>query len=823
MRNENAQAGKLPLLMLLLPAAFIVIFSASVFIHQSPGFRVDKTQFGLRVNEVYSTVNQVEKGDLIIRINDLAYNRILSHCLGGTLKPFSESRVVVLRGERQINLQITPAPVMPFEFISASWPHFVLIAVLLSLGTLSFLRAPSDQPTTLFLAMVCFFATTFSATFPSHFGILDPFIISLSFFTLALCNWMAFGACLHFIFKFPGERNLVRDRKWLVAAFYLTPALVPLCGALIAAGSADAYWGWLQRFRNITLPFMAVLAFAKHLFDYRNIRSAIEKNQVKIITSAYWLSFGPYMILYLMPNILFNDPYIPFRFVVISGTILPAAYFIALIRYRLMDVDKMISRTVSYFLLIALLTLSYSYLVIILKRHFIGSEPVSEEVFLIYLILVALLFQPVMKLISRVLDRFFLPKDLCGQDRVLVLNREIATCLRFDDMVTILTHRMLKEILVTRSGLAVLGPDQTRIYGSGMDADTVAGSVADLKTYFRNGRDYAFVKRMSSDPVPEKMGRLERSRIELVFCLRGGTGMLGFLLLGPRRDGRVFTRQDIRMFATIAGQAGVALENVRHYESLNEGKKQLEQMFAKVVKAEKMAALGEMSAVVAHELKNPLGIIRSSAQYLKNQIKDPLSAHELLEYIIGEVDGLTRVIDNMMGLARYRRPEFAAVDLKQALPGLIKYWDASENHRPEIKITLTVDDHLPVISADFNQLQQVFLNCITNAEDAMPDRGTIHVRAQREDEDDILVRITDTGPGIPPDQMDNVFKQFFTTKEKGMGIGLSVSRQIIQAHGGIMEIENLDGKGLEVRLHLPVNPWPGIGPPQEHCNRNRCK
>ncbi len=806
MKHRFFSVGRRPLLILLLPLLMVCIFSGSVFFYQSPGFRVDKTQYGLRISEIHDSINPVLKNDLIIGINGLEYNHVLSSALTGAAVQDNRSSIRVLRENRQIDIPVTLEPVSPFAFLSSAWPHFVLILVLVSLGTLAFLRGKSGQPTGLFLIMVCFFATTFSATFPSHFGTLNPFIISLSFYTLALCNWLAFGTCLHFVCLFPGERNVIRNRKWLIAIIYLAPALIPVIGAFYLSGPSPEFWGWLQRLRNITLPAMAGAAFIKHFVDYRYIRSGIEKNQVKIITGAYWLSFGPYFILYLLPNILFNHPYIPFRFVVISGAILPIAYFISLIKYRLLDVDKMISRTVSYFLIIAMLAFSYSYFVIFLKRSFIGKEIFSEELFLVYVILVALFFEPVLGLISRMMDRLFLPEQICPENRIPVLSREIGTCLRREDLIGILTRSLLKDIQVSGVGLIVMDGEKPGLFPNNPDSRAILSSIGPMKDLFSRGADHFFVGDVSNEPIPDEVTHLKKRNIEIVFALRGGTGINGFWLIGPRNDARTFSTEDVRMFATLANQAGVALENAFHYEALTQSKQQIEKMFAKVAKAEKMAALGEMSTVLAHELKNPLGIIRSSAQFVKKQQEDQHGDAQLLEYIIGEVDGLTAVINNMMGLARYKKPEFEKIDPAAQISSMVQRWQASENHDTGVRINLDIENGLPAIHADLKQLQQVMFNCITNAEQAMPNGGSITIKVFKSDDVYMGVYITDTGPGIPEGDLKNVFEQFFTTREKGMGIGLSVCRQIIGAHNGSIRIENRKEGGLRVRILLPFNP-----------------
>jgi len=813
--TENDVSGRispffkkyLALLVVLIPVSMIFIFSVSILYYGTPEFRVDKTQYGLKIGKIHQALNPVQPGDMIISINSFDYHHILPLFLSLDLFSKGQAHVVIQRGGQLIEFEPKLNPVSPFRFFSIAWPHLLLMFVLLFLGVLAYLRRTSDQPTRLFLITMSFFATIFSATFPSYFGILDPHIISLSFFVLAIGNWLAFGACLHFVFSFPNERNIIQNRKWLIAILYLTAPLISIAGSLILADNAGEFWGWLQRIRNLALPFMAVCAFLKHVIDYRSLSSSLEKNQVKLIISAYWFSFGPYILFYAVPNMLFNNPFISFRLVVISGAILPGAYFLAMLQYRLLDVDKMISRTVSYFLLIGLLMFSYASLVIYLKRTFMGRQMFSEELFLIYVVAIAILFEPVNRLITLVLDKIFLPKALYRYDMIPALSRSIGSSVSLENLISILTQTIPEKFHVKHLWVAIFTENRVAFYPEQNHSEIKTIDIKLLKNAFSKKTDYLFCNALTHDTeLKTQLNGFHSMGMEIIFALRGSAGLSGLLLLGNREDERPYTRRDVEFFTMISNQAGLALENVLYHESLIESKNQIEKMFGKVVQSEKMAVLGEMSTTLAHELKNPLGIIRSSAQYLTQNFKNVQTSQELLNFIIGEVDGLESVINNMMGLARYKTPELAPVDLCPRITRMINHWVQSDNHNRAVSIEFAPLNAPLTVFADFKQLQQVFLNCIVNAEDAMPDGGSIFIAIDARADEAIDIYISDTGPGIPKEDLENVFKQFFTTKEKGMGIGLSVCKQIILAHNGSISLENIPRGGARVIIHLPVKP-----------------
>ncbi len=795
------------LAIIILPVSMFMIFFFSVLYSGSPGFRVDKTQNGLKIGKIKQAINPVMPGDIIISINAMPYPRILSCLLHARSGSDKYTTITILRKGEKIQFSPKFIHVTPSQFLKFAWPHLILIIMLIALGMLSYLRASPEQPALLFLISAIFFATTFSATIPSHFGILSPRIISLSFFTLAISNWIAFGTCLHFVFSFPARRNIIKKKKALIPVFYLFAPAISIAGAFVPADNITQFWPWLQRLRNLGLPFMVLTAFAKHCIDFKSISSSLEKNQIKLIISAYWLSFGPYLIFYAIPNIAFNTPLIPFRLVVLSSVILPGAYFIALVRYRLLDTDKMISRTIAYIFLICLLFFAYSYLMILLKRSSIGTLMYSEEFFMVYIIAATILFSPANRIISNFLDRIFIPKAVYNYTMLPDMTRQIGTCVVIKDLVYMLTHTIPENFHIQRIILMVFNNTDTNFYPESSCFDKLHLNTEVLKLHLSSDNDYIFC---GSPHYPsglmDQLNILQNNGIELVFALRCSSGLAGLTFLGKRQDEKPYTRRDIEIFITIFNQAGLALENALRYESLVKSKRQIERMFKKVAQAEKLAALGEMATSLAHELKNPLGIIRSSAQYLSSHGQNDETRLELLEYIIAEVDNLESVIGNMLKLARFKSPELSQIRMCRELTALLDRWTNSGNHNKKVDIHLECPDSLPEIRADFRQLQQVFLNCITNAEEMMPDGGNITIIIDNGNDGMINIRIMDTGPGIADQDIENAFKKFFTTKEKGMGIGLPVCRQIISAHNGTISIQNRSTGGLCVSIHLPCSP-----------------
>ena len=238
-------------------------------------------------------------------------------------------------------------------------------------------------------------------------------------------------------------------------------------------------------------------------------------------------------------------------------------------------------------------------------------------------------------------------------------------------------------------------------------------------------------------------------------------------------------------------------------------------------RANTMALMGQMSGAMAHEIKNPLGIIRAAAERLQRnrgwesaptraesgERPDPGSSIQELEYIKEEVDRLNRVISNYLSLGATRPGEIESVSLAELIPDVLAGID-HETRRQGISVEVSLDS-LPPVKGNRIELRQAFLNLALNACQAQPDGGLIQVTGRFEGrgargEGWVVVEVTDHGPGIKPQDRSRIFEPFFTTKEKGSGLGLFVVRRVIEAHHGKVSILDRPEKGTTVEVRLPA-------------------
>ena len=241
-------------------------------------------------------------------------------------------------------------------------------------------------------------------------------------------------------------------------------------------------------------------------------------------------------------------------------------------------------------------------------------------------------------------------------------------------------------------------------------------------------------------------------------------------------------------------------------EDFNRMAKALEEKQEELLQSKKLASIGTFSSGIAHELNNPLNNISLSTDTLLEEYDDldREEQMEILQDIMVQTERASKIVRNLLDFSRVQPPEMQRLHLEQVLDKTIDLID-NELRIHNISLSKEIEASLPQIMGDGNKLQQVFLNLLINAEQAMGENGAITLRARRTGNDMIRVDVTDTGPGIPPEVIDQIFDPFFTTKEagKGTGLGLAIVYGIVKRHGGYIEVVSKQGQGTTFSVYLP--------------------
>ena len=314
------------------------------------------------------------------------------------------------------------------------------------------------------------------------------------------------------------------------------------------------------------------------------------------------------------------------------------------------------------------------------------------------------------------------------------------------------------------------------------------------------------------------IGSFKESKIVTFAPLRAEYPL--FILSGPvlgvieiiqdvSEDYRVIYRFQIKVLLTITAVMGILLVVlilvVNHGEEIIENRaRERMKLKEQLNQAEHLSRLGEMVAAVSHEIRNPLGIIMSSAEHLKGKTASNLALNSIPNIIVEEAGRLNNIITDFLNYARPRAPQFLACQVEEILAKNIKLF-TSDLKDDSFKVHQTALNQIPPIMADENMLYQAFLNLLLNAKQAMPEGGKIRI-ALSSGNNRVKIEFEDEGTGIPKDVREKIWAPFFTTKATGTGLGLGIVKNIVESHHGYITIANRSPKGARVTVEIPIQP-----------------
>jgi signal transduction histidine kinase len=314
----------------------------------------------------------------------------------------------------------------------------------------------------------------------------------------------------------------------------------------------------------------------------------------------------------------------------------------------------------------------------------------------------------------------------------------------------------------------------------------------------RSGRGAPAAIAEESKRLSDARGAMAAMKAGMAMPLLAGDRVVGFLSCWDERVQEAFASDEIAHLIEVADRCALVIENSKLYQQMKE--------------RDRLAALGEMSAGLAHEIRNPLAAIKGAAQYLDPE-KLPSEDREFLQIMIEEVNRLNGVVTQFLDYSRPLKTSLAPTAVNEVLEKTFKLLQPDTPANVTVEISLA--GWLPRVQADAEQLKQVFLNLALNAFQAMPAGGRLHVstRVARDElafwregsrrADVVEIRFRDTGPGVPEAERESIFVPFYTTKEKGTGLGLAICQRIVKAHQGSIVVRSPPDDGAEFLVSLP--------------------
>jgi len=286
---------------------------------------------------------------------------------------------------------------------------------------------------------------------------------------------------------------------------------------------------------------------------------------------------------------------------------------------------------------------------------------------------------------------------------------------------------------------------------------------------------------------------------------------LGALWMGRTSPGP-FSADEVALGQTMANHVAIAIDNARLYDALRRTSEELEsrveartrelrEAHEELVRRERLALVGQLAGGVGHELRNPLGAIGNAVYYLRMRLGggDDMKVHKHLAILETEVRRANKIVTDLLDFSRVKQPSRAPAQLNAIIRDIL----ARQPQPSSLKRELDLIESLPPILVDPDQVGQVVQNLVINAIEAMPDGGTLTIRTWSTS-DAVVASVSDTGIGIPPENLEKIFQPLFSTKTKGIGLGLAVSRRLIDANGGALSVESQVGKGSTFTAIFPI-------------------
>lgn len=494
----------------------------------------------------------------------------------------------------------------------------------------------------------------------------------------------------------------------------------------------------------------------------------------------------------------------------------------AITRYRLMDINIVIRKSVVYSVSVSLITASFILSVLgfeKLFRHYAGytTLPVAAVAALI----IAFTFYPLKNRIQRIVDKYFY-KGAYDYHKVLRdASKAMTSILDLEKLLSYILTVVIDSMKVER-GWILLRSVKARKFE------------ARLTATFKEGLRYPsepplppknilieYLRRDGEPIVREEMERIlppdeavplskemKRFNADVAIPIMLKDRLIGAVLLGPKLSGDIYSGEDLQLLSTLANQSAIAIRNAQLYSRLQRDLDTIRYLEREKAKAERLASLGTMAAGIAHEIKNPLVSIKTLAQLLPEKSSDPEFRNEFSQLAIKEIERIDSLVKGLLSLAKPSPPKLEPTDVNSVLdetlvPMTIRMEEGG------IRLKKVYETHLPLVMADSYQLKQVFSNILINSIQATPEGGSINIITswQKESGDKnghVEIKISDTGVGISQEELDKIFNPFFTTKYEGVGLGLTICHRIIEDHQGSIQVESKEGTGTTFTISLPA-------------------
>ena len=607
---------------------------------------------------------------------------------------------------------------------------------------------------------------------------------------------IAFTQFLLNLVDYQKKRNLIR-------IFYLIGFV--FLGLLWATnkfinGYYSYSWGYYPKADYLHFIYLICLLIINGVGVYIAAKKyfAVQDETIKKQLQILFLAFCFYMCASVDFLINYGIVFYPPGYLFILSSLFILVY--AIFKYNLFDLVTAIKKGIFYSLIVGLLTGAYMasiYLFSYLIKNV--SQSFSLIFSSLFMIIFAVLFQPLRDKIQEFIDKVFFRGKYDYQKTLKELSLVARSIAGLDELLDKVLTAIVSVIKLNNASIYVLDKRGGQYFARRSIGIGIKRALPENDDIIKQlaSRKEAVMYDEVSKTSGNISGFMKEIGAAIIFPIITKDELVGFLCLGEKLSGEVYSDEDIDLLTTLCNQMGVSIENAMLYEDALEAQKKLYQ-------ADKLATVGALAAGLAHEIKNPIAAIKGFSQLIDRAVteNDAEAIKDFKDVVPRQLDRINEIVEKLLTLSKPPKLEKKKIDINILLDEIVKLVE-KQALKQRVEIVKSLED-LPQTLADPEQLTQAFLNLILNAIQSMPDGGQIEIRTKFLGTDRIVVEIIDNGMGIPKEKLSKIFDPFYTTKSGGSGLGLSVTQKIIIDHHGRIDVESEVGKGATFKIILPV-------------------
>lgn len=558
----------------------------------------------------------------------------------------------------------------------------------------------------------------------------------------------------------------------------------------------------------ISYLFLAGFILIFSLIGMRNLLSSLknttiarEKNQIKYLITgiALLVIFGVGIDLV---NYFFRLGF-PLLYLFSTYSILVSLFFVlAILKFHLLDIRFIIRGGVSYFILSGIVMALYLLLVKNLGE-LVGEKTREGSIIAesLLIILIVIFSRPLIKAMESGIDRIFYRGRYSLKRKIEEFNGFLVNTIKLRDITKEAASFLKKQLNVKEAAIFIFNKKVSRF-------EPVSGPGLSSK-YSISGND-KLIELIGKSRGPLEKGELESIKKEsnaIMYFLDKGASLIlplftkerleGMIVIGKKMRKKLWNQEELDLLSIFVRHTSAALSRAIMAEELKEAERA-------ITRSKKLIALGEFSAGIAHQIRNPLNIISASAETIEKDDIDFKTKKDIAKFIIDETTKLNRLVENFLNFAKPGEPHFSKCKVEKIIRSSVCQVSGKASSQ-KMKFKIQFEDSLPSIYTDQQQLEQLIINLLLNGIEAMERGGKMEILASTLGKEKITIEVKDRGKGISPDIEEKIFDPFFTTKEKGTGLGLSIAARIAENLGCMLSFKSEVGKGSSFKIILPLD------------------